>query len=67
MRKHISDRPKRPRTWEDLIDYKGLELLIGGDDGNTGLEIYLKKTTVYMNYGGGAPTTLLPYLRSWTE
>lgn len=34
---------------------------VGGDDGNAGLEIYLKKKTVYMNYGGGAPTTLMPY------
>ena len=49
------------------MDYEGLELLIGGDLGNAGLEIYLKKKTVHMNYGGGAPTTLMPYLRSWTE
>lgn len=34
---------------------------VGGDDGNAGLEIYLKKKTVYMNYGGSAPTTLMPY------
>lgn len=31
------------------------------DDGNAGLEIYLKKKTVYMNYAGSAPTTLMPY------
>ena len=49
------------------MDYEGLELLIGGDLGNAGLEIYLKKKTVHMNYGGGAPTTLMPYLRSWME
>ena len=34
---------------------------VGGDDGSAGLEIYLKKKTVYMNYGTSAPTTLMPY------
>jgi len=34
---------------------------VGGDDGVAGLEIYLKKKTVYMNYGIGSPTKLMPY------
>ena len=34
---------------------------VGGDDGSAGLEIYLKKKTVYLNYSGGAATTLMPY------
>jgi len=34
---------------------------VGGDDGVAGLEIYLKKKTVYMNYGTGSPTPLMPY------
>ncbi len=34
---------------------------VGGDDGVHGLEIYLKKKTVYMNYGDQPATTLMPY------
>ena len=34
---------------------------VGGDDGVHGLEIYLKKKTVYMNYGDLPATTLMPY------
>lgn len=34
---------------------------VGGDDGSAGLEIYLKKKTVYLNYSGDAATTLMPY------
>lgn len=34
---------------------------VGGDDGAAGLEIYLKKKTVYLNYGAAAATTLMPY------
>ncbi len=34
---------------------------VGGDDGSHGLEIFLKKKTVYMNYGDAAATTLMPY------
>ena len=34
---------------------------VGGDDGAHGLEIYLKKKTVYMNYGDRPATTLMPY------
>jgi lactaldehyde dehydrogenase/glycolaldehyde dehydrogenase len=36
---------------------------LGGDDGTHGLEVYLKKKTVYLNYGGTAATTLMPYGR----
>jgi lactaldehyde dehydrogenase/glycolaldehyde dehydrogenase len=36
---------------------------LGGDDGAHGLEVYLKKKTVYLNYGAGAATTLMPYGR----
>lgn len=36
---------------------------VGGDDGSHGLEIFLKKKTVYVNYGGQAATTLMPYGR----
>jgi lactaldehyde dehydrogenase/glycolaldehyde dehydrogenase len=34
---------------------------IGGDDGAHGLELYLKKKTVYVNYGDAPATTLMPY------
>jgi lactaldehyde dehydrogenase/glycolaldehyde dehydrogenase len=34
---------------------------VGGDDGSHGLEIYLKKKTVYVNYGDTPATTLMPY------
>jgi lactaldehyde dehydrogenase/glycolaldehyde dehydrogenase len=34
---------------------------LGGDDGSHGLEIYLKKKTVYVNYGATPATTLMPY------
>lgn len=34
---------------------------LGGDDGTHGLEIYLKKKTVYVNYGDVPATTLMPY------
>ncbi len=34
---------------------------VGGDDGSHGLELYLKKKTVYLNYGDQPATTLMPY------
>lgn len=34
---------------------------VGGDDGSHGLELYLKKKTVYLNYGDRPATTLMPY------
>lgn len=34
---------------------------LGGDDGVHGLEVYLKKKTVYVNYGEGPATALMPY------
>jgi lactaldehyde dehydrogenase/glycolaldehyde dehydrogenase len=34
---------------------------VGGDDGSHGLEIYLKKKTIYVNYGDAPATTLMPY------
>jgi lactaldehyde dehydrogenase/glycolaldehyde dehydrogenase len=34
---------------------------VGGDDGSHGLELYLKKKTVYLNYGSAPATTLMPY------
>ncbi|MEJ7667194.1 MAG: aldehyde dehydrogenase family protein [Casimicrobiaceae bacterium] len=34
---------------------------IGGDDGMHGLELYLKKKTVYVNYSNGPTAGLLPY------
>ena len=34
---------------------------IGGDDGSHGLELYLRKKTVYVNTSGTSPTTLMPY------
>jgi lactaldehyde dehydrogenase/glycolaldehyde dehydrogenase len=34
---------------------------VGGDDGGHGLEIFLKKKTVYVNYGSGPATALMPY------
>jgi lactaldehyde dehydrogenase/glycolaldehyde dehydrogenase len=34
---------------------------VGGDDGVHGLELYLKKKTVYLNYGSTPATTLMPY------
>lgn len=34
---------------------------VGGDDGVAGLEIYLKKKTVYLNYSDRPATTLMPY------
>jgi lactaldehyde dehydrogenase/glycolaldehyde dehydrogenase len=36
---------------------------LGGDDGTHGLEIYLKKKTVYLNYGDQPATALMPYGR----
>ena len=36
---------------------------LGGDDGVHGLEHYLKKKTVYVNYSGRATTALMPYGR----
>jgi lactaldehyde dehydrogenase/glycolaldehyde dehydrogenase len=34
---------------------------VGGDDGAHGLELFLKKKTVYVNYGDGPATALMPY------
>lgn len=34
---------------------------LGGDDGIHGLEVFLRKKTVYLNYSGRAATTLMPY------
>jgi lactaldehyde dehydrogenase/glycolaldehyde dehydrogenase len=34
---------------------------VGGDDGMHGLEAYLRKKTVYLNYGVGSPVALMPY------
>ena len=34
---------------------------LGGDDGVHGLELFLKKKTVYVNYGNRPATTLMPY------
>ena len=34
---------------------------LGGDDGAHGLEAYLRKKTVYLNYSGGATAPLMPY------
>jgi lactaldehyde dehydrogenase/glycolaldehyde dehydrogenase len=34
---------------------------VGGDDGAPGLELYLKKKTVYLNYSGRPATSLMPY------
>jgi len=34
---------------------------VGGDDGAHGLELFLKKKTVYVNYGAGPATALMPY------
>ena len=34
---------------------------LGGDDGSHGLEHYLKKKTVYVNYSGSNTTGLMPY------
>jgi lactaldehyde dehydrogenase/glycolaldehyde dehydrogenase len=34
---------------------------LGGDDGTHGLEAYLRKKTVYMNYSGRATVPLMPY------
>jgi hypothetical protein len=34
---------------------------IGGDDGPHGLDLYLRKKTVYVNYSGKPPTALMPY------
>ena len=34
---------------------------VGGDDGTAGLELYLKKKTVYLNYSGRPATQLMPY------
>ena len=33
----------------------------GGDDGSHGLETYLRKKTVYANYGATSPVALMPY------
>ena len=34
---------------------------VGGDDGLHGLELYLKKKTVYVNYSDGLTAGLMPY------
>jgi len=34
---------------------------VGGDAGAPGLELYLKKKTVYLNYSGRPATSLMPY------
>jgi lactaldehyde dehydrogenase/glycolaldehyde dehydrogenase len=34
---------------------------VGGDDGTHGLELYLKKKTVYVNYSSGPTAGLMPY------
>ncbi len=34
---------------------------LGGDDGSHGLETYLRKKTVYMNYSGAPTSALMPY------
>ena len=34
---------------------------LGGDDGSHGLETYLRKKTVYMNYSGAPTSGLMPY------
>jgi len=34
---------------------------IGGDDGTHGLETYMRKKTVYVNYSGGPTASLMPY------
>jgi lactaldehyde dehydrogenase/glycolaldehyde dehydrogenase len=34
---------------------------LGGDDGLHGLEIYLRKKTVYVNYSGAPTVPLMPY------
>ena len=34
---------------------------VGGDDGTHGLELFLKKKTVYVNYGDEPATALMPY------
>lgn len=34
---------------------------VGGDDGMHGLELYLKKKTVYVNYSDGPTAALMPY------
>ncbi len=36
---------------------------LGGDDGAHGLETYLRKKTVYVNYSGGPTAALMPYGR----
>lgn len=36
---------------------------LGGDDGAHGLESYLRKKTVYVNYSGGPTAALMPYGR----
>lgn len=41
------------------VGYKNSGL--GGDDGIHGLEAYLRKKTVYVNYSGGATVSLMPY------
>jgi lactaldehyde dehydrogenase/glycolaldehyde dehydrogenase len=34
---------------------------MGGDDGSHGLETYLRKKTVYVNYSGAPTSSLMPY------
>ena len=34
---------------------------VGGDDGTHGLETYMRKKTVYVNYSGGPTVGLMPY------
>jgi lactaldehyde dehydrogenase/glycolaldehyde dehydrogenase len=36
---------------------------LGGDDGIHGLESYMRKKTVYVNYSGAATAALMPYGR----
>ena len=41
------------------VGYKNSGL--GGDDGSHGLEAYLRKKTVYVNYSGGPTVSLMTY------
>ncbi|WP_245964027.1 aldehyde dehydrogenase family protein [Roseinatronobacter ekhonensis] len=34
---------------------------VAGDDGSHGLEVYMRKKTVYVNYSGKATVGLMPY------
>jgi lactaldehyde dehydrogenase / glycolaldehyde dehydrogenase len=39
----------------------------GGDDGHHGFDHYFRKKTVYVNYGDGAPSGLMPYTEQATD